>query len=567
MKNFNVNPPKNDQAIKVLESLKRLIESGQQLDLNMDELEKKVESVLSMVKDPKIKIVLLGSFSDGKTSVIAGVLGRVEDNMKIDMDESSDELAVYHFDGMDNVEIIDTPGLFGTKEKEIDGKTTKYSDITAKYISEAHIIIYVCDAVNPLKDGHVPIVKWILRDLNKLNSTIFVVNKMDEAGYDLTDLEEYQRGSSIKTENLISRLRNTINLTIQEQNDLHIVCIAADPKRKGLNHWLTKPDDYMRRSHMQELRSCLNNVVASSDVEALKSAATIASVRDMLVSLVESIECITTPTKKEIKKANESLEDLQVQERNMKTDLLRNKRLMIIQLDEYKKTVSGAIRGASVETIENVISDDLGISEGKVNFNIVLRQIQMIISSCAINNQCIIDAAEVKFKHEFESQEKYIKNAFETGASYLKNVKINNTQVKAVRDVIASNYKFKPWGAIKLADKLTKAIGAIGAGIAIGVEIYDFIKKYRAAKKLDETKTELQNAVDKIFSDVNDLIASDDAYYNNFAASYLDLCQQLRERKSAVSDLEKKISELEAFKAKVTAWNDVNSEYVDFEEV
>ncbi len=567
MENFNVNSPNQDKTLKMLESLKSLIESGQQLDLNLDDLKKKMKSVLSMVNNPKVKIVLLGSFSDGKTSTIAGVLGHIEDSMKIDMDESSDQLSIYHFDGLDNVEVIDTPGLFGTKEKEIDGHAVKYSDITAKYISEAHILIYVCDAVTPLKDSHVPIIKWVLRDMNKLNSTIFVINKMDEAGYDLTDAEEYQRASTIKKENLVSRLRNTINLTAIEQNSLHIACVAADPKRKGLEHWLTKPDEYMRRSHIQELRSCINNVVSSSNTEALKLAATIASVRDMLINLEDSIDNVTTPTKKEIKKVNDSLKDLQGKERSLKTDLLTNKRLMISQLDEYKKTISQTIRGASVETIGGIISDDLGTSNGKVDFNIVIREIKMITSAYSEDNRCMLKEAAVMFEREFNSQEEYIKNVIGTGASYLKNVKINNTQVKAIRDVVASGYKFKPYGAIKMANNVTKVIGGIGAGIAICLEIYDVIKKCKAAKKLDKLKVELLDALDSIFSDLNKMIASDDSYFENFAESYLELCKQLRERESQVAVLEKKINELEAYKSKVKAWIDNNSEYVDFEEV
>ena len=42
--------------------------------------------------------------------------------MKIDEDESSDELTIYHIESLgNNYEVVDTPCLFGTKEKEIDG--------------------------------------------------------------------------------------------------------------------------------------------------------------------------------------------------------------------------------------------------------------------------------------------------------------------------------------------------------------------------------------------------------------------------------------------------------------
>lgn len=97
----------------------------------------------------KIRLELhfsLGAFSDGKTSVIAGCGWLcIMDNMKIDSDESSNELAIYRPDHLpEKCEIVDTPGLFGDKQQLDDrGNVIQYSDLTRKYISEAHLIFYV----------------------------------------------------------------------------------------------------------------------------------------------------------------------------------------------------------------------------------------------------------------------------------------------------------------------------------------------------------------------------------------------------------------------------------------
>ena len=172
------------QTRQYLNVLKGLLEEGRNLGLELSPIFKKLESVTKAIDDGMVRIVLLGSFSDGKTSAIAGLLGRLENTMKIDPDESSDELVVYRPMGMkEGFEIVDTPGLFGTKEKEIDGKNVKISEITEKYISEAHIVIYVCDALTPLKESHAEIIRKVLRDYKKLDSTVFVINKMDVAGY------------------------------------------------------------------------------------------------------------------------------------------------------------------------------------------------------------------------------------------------------------------------------------------------------------------------------------------------------------------------------------------------
>ena len=188
-------------------ALKSLVEKGITLGLDLTDVLEKIENVIKSSKDNIIRMVLLGTFSDGKTSVVAGLLGKLEDSMKIDQDESSDELKVYRPNGLkEGFEIVDTPGLFGTKEKEVDGKNIRYSELTQKYISEAHVVIYVCDAVTPLKESHKDIIKLVMRDFNKLESTIFVINKMDEAGTDMLDEEDYNEMSSIKKDNLLKRL-------------------------------------------------------------------------------------------------------------------------------------------------------------------------------------------------------------------------------------------------------------------------------------------------------------------------------------------------------------------------
>ena len=61
---------------------------------------------------------------------------------------------VYEVD--DNFVLIDTPGLFGFKEQfnaDINAME-KYKDITRKYVSEAHLVLYVMNSTNPIKDSH-----------------------------------------------------------------------------------------------------------------------------------------------------------------------------------------------------------------------------------------------------------------------------------------------------------------------------------------------------------------------------------------------------------------------------
>lgn len=57
----------------------------------------------------------MGGFSEGKTSIAAAWIERLDESMKIDHRESSDEVKIYNID--DEMELVDTPGLFGFEKK------------------------------------------------------------------------------------------------------------------------------------------------------------------------------------------------------------------------------------------------------------------------------------------------------------------------------------------------------------------------------------------------------------------------------------------------------------------
>lgn len=562
MEQFNFT----DGNAKVFKVLETLVRRGIDLGLDFNELLKKVESIQQMVDDGIVRIVLLGGFSDGKTSTIAGLLGRLEDTMKIDEDESSDELQVYRPNGLKKgFEVVDTPGLFGTKEREIDGKTVKFSDITKKYLSEAHLIIYVCDAVTPLKDSHVPVIKWIMRDLGKLDSTIFVINKMDEANYDLTDDEEYNRGTKIKKENLTSRLRNSINLTSEEESKLHIVCIAADPKGKGLVHWFSRSDDYMKRSRIGLLRDELNNVVQNSDAASLTDSAAIVSIKDVLSQMADGVDNMVEPTNKAIEQCRENTADLSQELTTLKSELAVNRSSVQQQMDEYKSALFADINSATVETIGEVIDRTIGVQDGKATFYVFTSNVNQIMEGASTSAQSALQSAQVKFEKGFSSQNEFMKSAVQNGAKYLSKVQISSDQVFAVRDMFFKSFKFKPWGATKMAANISKGFGWAAGGLTIALDVYSWYKGYKANKELDKTKKELINALNDAFANIYLLFASNEDFLKNFAPQYIEMKKRLDERTEELNDMQKKVEDLEQYKTKVQA--SLRGDYVDFEEV
>jgi len=536
-------------------NLQIILSDGMKLGLDLQGLLEKVESIKAAINDGIIRIVLLGSFSDGKTSAIAGMLGRLEDSMKIDEDESSDELRFYRPNGLkEGFEIVDTPGLFGTKEKEIDGKNIRFSEITEKYISEAHVVVYVCDAVTPLKDSHVEIIKKIMRDFKKLDSTIFVLNKMDEAGYDLTDEEDFARGERIKKDTLIERLKTTVNLTPDEEKQLKIVCIAADPKNKGLQYWFTKTDDYLRRSHIDNLRTCINSVVDSCDIQHLQSDASEASVKDLVLNVCKEIAIVNEPIKQGLEIMREQMQDLLEDVRQVGIELVERKKEMEERLINLQSSTVTDIKNATLDSIGEIIDKQIGEEGGQLTFYVFNHKLNSILSECGQSNVNRLQDVGIKMEKTFSSQDELLKDAAKKGGAQLKNVKVSGEQVKAVRDVVAKNFKFKPWGAIKLGKAITKAFGWIGAGIPVIIEAVDFIKHRKDMKKLKELKHVIQEEVEKRIHEAFSLFATEEKYHENFAPAYIELCQQLQTRNDEIERLTRQVQALELYKNRINNW-------------
>ncbi|GAA8423092.1 hypothetical protein Hpkin77_02280 [Helicobacter pylori] len=156
MKNETLEQFKKDQKRnqEILKKLLDFVHTGEEYGIKVEEsLKDKIRNAMKDVSGQKLKVALVGGFSCGKTSIAAAWIDRLDKSMKIDHEESSDEVKIYHID--DEIELVDTPGLFGFKVKEHDsGKIERYKDITKKYISEAHLILYALNPSNPIKESH-----------------------------------------------------------------------------------------------------------------------------------------------------------------------------------------------------------------------------------------------------------------------------------------------------------------------------------------------------------------------------------------------------------------------------
>lgn len=540
-----------------INKLPPLLDKAKEYGMDVTDIEKKVDDAIDKQKKGIVQIVLLGSFSDGKTSVIAGLLGRKTKDMKIDIAESSDELEYYHLDGVDKkYVIVDTPGLFGTKEKEVDGKNIKYSDLTKDIISNADLLIYVCSAINPIKDSHVPSLKVVLRTFGKLKSTIFVLNKMDEAGVDMDDEEEYEDVSAIKKKSTIKRLIENFQLTDEEVKDLKIACVSADPNRKGFDYWGEHKDEYLRLSHMQVLRNYVDEVISSKSAGQYNKEALGAVAADSIVNLAKKVNVTEANLSRPLQKSEDLLKNMKADLEDCRRDLVDAKGTMSNRLTKLQDGLLGDIDSCTdMEQLGHIVESQIGVEDKKVTGYILIRNINQIFSECTQANNSVLSTTSIEFGDKINLQNELLKSAKDKAVVFLGQLKIDNKLVLKIRDIALPNFKFKPYGAVKFANKMNIAL-------AIGGAIWEWISVSREKKKFKEAQENLKNVVKEpitgAFSDFND----DDTYYKNFAPAYIDMKKEVDRRQKFLDEMNARCAFLEDFKNLIS-----NTVGVDFDDI
>lgn len=535
----------------------------QELDgmgIDISESIRKIESAKRIVQEDKISVVLVGAFSDGKTSVAAGWINEKLDNMKIASDESSDEILCYTPTTIpEGCQIVDTPGLFGDKVgADEDGGQILLSDVTKKYINEANLILYVVAAKNPIKDSHKECIRWILKDLNKLSSTIFVINRMDDVA-DLTDEEDYSLQAKIKTENLRGKLLEC-RLTQSETNKVRVACISAAPNEQGIEVWSEHREEYLRRSHLDSLENLTNSILQSSR-ESLITKTGCDILNDELVKTIEligeqerQIADIFLPEKRESLKRNKK--DLEA----LYKRLVRSKKDMKDALKALNKKKINTIRATSMENFRDVLEDEIGILPGKEGYVLNEEISDIFIEYAEKYSDWTMELGE-KFQSEYDKQNKAMESLLKKGAfSASKGLKAAGqlgvgtfkNGIFAGRDLLGKFgvvIKFKPWQVTKMATFATKALPVIGAAMDVVTNIAENIAAGVRNRKFEKSKDDLKNGINDMFYEVMQMLNSDDSYIDQFAPSYRILEEQIRQD-------EEDIRYQESMLKKFNTWNE-----------
>ncbi|WQT14022.1 50S ribosome-binding GTPase [Helicobacter pylori] len=532
LKQFKENQKRNQENLK---KLLDFIHTGKKYGIKIEESFKaKINNAIQSATDQKLKVALVGGFSEGKTSIAAAWIERLEESMKIDHQESSDAVKIYDIDN--EIELVDTPGLFGFKEKENDrGKIERYKDITKKYVSEAHLILYVISPSNPIKESHKDDLNWLFRTLNLLSRTIFVISRFDKEA-DIEDEEDYNKRFKIKKENIQNRLSDLISLNEKEKESLSIVAVAANPFNEGLEYWLKHKEEFQKLSHIKTLQDATQKKIKENGgkltiiEEAKKSV-----IQDVVYKQIPLAKKEQQDVKRELEYLNKAMEKREKEIQSLKSEISQARTNLKEFITSYFSDLICQVAGTSLETFNDVVIREIG-NEG-INIetrvqNAFERETQGIVNEIA--------KIETGFNADRSLFEKHAGTFGKIGSEFLKTSGfINATSIKMARDGIAAvgkfvgldlAFKFKPWGAFKLASNVNKALPLIG----LAFEAWDSWNKYQKEQKLEEAKKEMVSNFDNQKKEILDLINDETRFKQTCFLHALELEKSLQEIKEAI---------------------------------
>jgi GTP-binding protein EngB required for normal cell division len=550
------------ETLLILEKLQTFLQQGESLGVEIDsKIKNKLESVIQSVSDEKLKVALIGGFSDGKTAIAAAWLENLDKStMKISHQESSNEVKVYDVDS--NFTLIDTPGLFGFKE-QFNTEThsiEKYKDITKKYVSEAHLVLYVMDPVNPIKNSHKEDLIWLFRTLNLLPRTVFVLSRFDEVA-DVEDELEYKDSLAIKRENVMGRLKELINVSENEANEQSIIAVAANPFDKGTDHWLSHLEEFKTLSHIAALQEATaEKIKANGGSVAIAEETKKSIILDVLTKQLPIAVAHDEKIGQEVARL-ESVNDRLKKQLASTGNQISNVRISLREfvLDYFTDLILQA-KGLSIDTFTDFFEREIG-TEGVVLSTRLQNEFERQLG--AVNLE--VGKMKVGFESEINHFNTAVKVLGKQGLDYvLKSNLINNTTVLAARDGIVTVgktvgkdlgklLKFKPWGAVKFA----KGVNGVLVFVGVALEAWD---TYKQAEREDIFHNSIKEMVDNFNEQREELLdlINGDQFIEQFFVEYLEL-------KSSMEDVEQNLVKRRVQRQKFYEWREavesINAEF------
>lgn len=442
-------------------------------------------------KDSKIKVVFVGQYSAGKSTILKMLTG--ERNIAVGAGITTQISSVYEWK---NMEVVDTPGI-------ATGIRFDHDKIAYDAIAKADLLVFVI--TNEL---FTPIVlenfKKLAYDLEvdranvqygKANEMILVVNKMERIG-NTSDKQKMLREELYK-----SGVPENIAIGFVDAQSFVETWDENDQEVK---------EELIEASGYKDFINLLNSFAEAKGLKA-KVISPLKNLQDYIYKIVDMVEApLENPKAEKTQQLlKSSIKTLKREDRNGRRNLLEIFSKYAHEIRTYGSDIAN--------DIENMPAED--IVKNEIN-----ERISTIINNCKKDVEdellAISDRIEKNFECVFEEGftgnipvDIARENVQDFDYSYaVKGLKEITEQVLAIinKDLILKighflGHKFKPWEAVKYfkwIGKLNKWIPLIGQIANTIMDIWDHNKQEEARHKLEEMKREIRASFNEIACDL-----------------------------------------------------------------
>lgn len=217
------------------------------------------------------------------------------------------------------------------------------------------------------------------------------------------------------------------------------------------------------------------------------------------------------------------------------------------------------VSGTSLETFNDFVIREIGDKginiETKVQ-NAFEKQTQGIVNEIA--------KIETGFDADMNFFEKHAGTLGKIGINFLNQSGfINATNIKLARDGIAAvgklvgmdlAFKFKPWGAVKLAGNLNKFLPLIG----IAFEAWDSYNKYQKEQEFEKAKGEMKPNFENQKKEILDLINNETRFKQTCFPNALELEKSFQE-------IEERIKKTQGCDQEFEKWIQTGEDFIEVE--
>jgi len=465
----------------------KLLVNGTSL-FGLDGILAKVEAAhTQLLTEAPLRIVLIGEFSAGKSSLISALTGA---DLHIDADVATTSMAEYSWNGLS---LVDTPGV------QAEDTDTDHDAIAREATLGADLILFVVsnELFNQRLADHL---NYVIGDagLGLSKKTSIIVNKIDrETNADEMLLGEITKilGShqdipvyfcSASKYKQASQEESPIKERFERQSRFlelikGINCFVDDA---GANGRLSTPISVISECLEQIQLSVAETIEEKSKLELIRRQ------RRVLQKLQQRLAEIRKTWKQQaystvVSQANDSVE--QLSELSKPEDLetlfeagLKKADGEIVQLYEgLEIDVREALDQASAE-LDEIGNSSLG------------KQVAMFETERA-------DKISITFNDTRPNDSHLTSKLFKSAAKPLQeSLEAAAKNAKGMRDVYykvgkALGKKFRPWEAIKAGEKIAKVAGKFGKAVPFIAAALDFYTQYREEKVKEEKERFLAN--------------------------------------------------------------------------